>query len=110
METHTKPVEVTDQNFADKVEKATGLSVVDLWAVWCGPCRMIAPIVEELATEYAGKVSFFKLDVDNNPATAQKYMVRSIPTLLFFKDGKMVDTVIGALPKEKLVGVIKKHL
>lgn len=110
MEDHTKPVEVTDADFADKVENSEGLAVVDLWAVWCGPCKMIAPVLEELASEYAGKVSFFKLDVDNNPATAQKYTVRSIPTLLFFKNGEVVDTVIGALPKDKLMEVISKHL
>lgn len=110
MENHTKPVEVTDADFADKVENSEGLAVVDLWAVWCGPCKMIAPVLEELASEYAGKVSFFKLDVDNNPATAQKYTVRSIPTLLFFKNGEVVDTVIGALPKDKLMEVISKHL
>ena len=110
MENHSKPIEVTDLDFADKVENSKGLSVVDLWAVWCGPCKMIAPVVEELASEYAGKVSFFKLDVDNNPGTAQKYRVRSIPTLLFFKDGEVVETVIGALPKDKLEEVIGKHL
>ncbi len=110
MQEAVKPVEVTDQDFGEKVENAEGLSVVDLWAVWCGPCRMIAPIMEELAAEYAGKVSFYKLDVDSNQATAQKYMVRSIPTLLFFKDGKVVDTVIGALPKDKIVEVVEKHL
>jgi thioredoxin 1 len=110
MQEAVKPVEVTDQDFADKVEQANGLSVVDLWAVWCGPCRMITPIMEELASEYAGKVSFYKLDVDSNKATAQKYMIRSIPTLLFFKNGKVVDTVIGALPKDKIVEVVEKHL
>ena len=110
MQEAVKPAEVTDKDFTDRVENAKGLSVVDLWAVWCGPCRMIAPIMEELAGEYVGKVSFYKLDVDSNQATAQKYMVRSIPTLLFFKDGKVVDTIIGALPRDKIVEVINKHL
>jgi thioredoxin 1 len=110
MEDHSKPIEVTDNDFADKVENAQGLSVVDLWAEWCIPCKAIAPVMEELAIEYAGKVAFFKLDTDSNRGTSQKYMVRSIPTLLFFKDGKVVDTVIGAVPKESIVEVINRHM
>jgi len=110
MAEHVKPVDVTDQDFSDKVEKTQGLSVVDLGASWCGPCRIIEPIVAELASEYAGKVSFFKMDVDDNRNTAAKFMIRSVPTLLFFKGGKVVDTIVGAVPKEKLVETIKKHM
>jgi len=110
MEDNVKPVDVTDQDFSDKVEQAQGLAVVDLGASWCGPCKIIEPIVEELASEYAGKVSFFKMDVDDHRNTAAKFMIRSVPTLLFFKDGKVVDTVVGAVPKEKLVEAITKHM
>lgn len=84
-------VEVTDDNFAAEIEQNAGLAVVDFWATWCAPCRMIAPIVEALATEYAGKAKVAKLDVDNNQRTAARFNVRSIPTILFFKDGKLVD-------------------
>jgi thioredoxin 1 len=102
-------VEVTDQNFQE-VTGAAGLSMVDFWAVWCGPCRVVAPIVEQLADEYAGKVTVGKLDVDNNQRTATQFNVRSIPTILFFKEGKMVDQVIGAVPRAALESKIKQHL
>ncbi|MBM4404737.1 MAG: thioredoxin [Chloroflexi bacterium] len=97
-----KPVEVSDQNFEAQVLKAATPVVVDFWAVWCGPCRMIAPVVEELATEYDGKVSFVKLNVDENPETSMKYSVRAIPTLLIFKGGKPVDQIVGAVPKREI--------
>ncbi|MBI4200211.1 MAG: thioredoxin [Chloroflexi bacterium] len=100
------PVEVTDETFAEQVEKATTPVLVDFWAEWCYPCKMIAPAVEELAREYDGKVRFVKLDVDANPQTAIKFSIRSIPTLLLFKNGKPVDQVIGAVPK----AVLKKRL
>jgi thioredoxin 1 len=102
-------VEVTDQNFQE-VTGAPGLSMVDFWAVWCGPCRIVAPIVEQLADEYAGKVTVGKLDVDSNQRTATQYNVRSIPTILFFKEGKVVDQVIGAVPRAALESKIKQHL
>ena len=102
-------VEVTDQNFTD-VTGSAGLSMVDFWAVWCGPCRIVAPIVEQLADEYAGKVTVGKLDVDSNQRTASQYNVRSIPTILFFKEGKVVDQVIGAVPRAALESKIKHHL
>jgi thioredoxin 1 len=102
-------VEVTDQNFQE-VTGAAGLSMVDFWAVWCGPCRIVAPIVEQLADEYAGKVTVGKLDVDNNQRTATQFNVRSIPTILFFKEGKVVDQVIGAVPRAALESKIKQHL
>jgi thioredoxin 1 len=102
-------VEVTDQNFTD-VTGSAGLSMVDFWAVWCGPCRIVAPIVEQLADEYVGKVTVGKLDVDSNQRTASQYNVRSIPTILFFKEGKVVDQVIGAVPRAALESKIKQHL
>lgn len=97
-----QPFAVTDNDFDEKVVKADKPVLVDFWAEWCAPCRMIAPIVEELAQEYDGKVSFTKVDVDSNPQTALSYGIRSIPTLLVFKDGKPVDQVIGAVPKAAL--------
>ena len=100
---------VTDESFEADVEKANGLTVVDFWATWCAPCRMIAPILDQLATEYAGKVTVTKLDVDQNVRTATRFNVRSIPTLLFFKDGKLVDQVVGAVPKQALETKIKQH-
>ena len=104
-------VTVTDDTFADSVEHSSVLVIVDFWAVWCGPCRLIAPIMEQLADEYADKgVTVGKLDVDHNPASAARFGVRSIPSILFFKDGKHVDTVVGAVPKPALVQRIATHL
>lgn len=102
-------VEVKDDNFAAEIEQYEGLAVVDFWATWCAPCRMIAPIVEALATEYAGKAKVAKLDVDNNQRTAARFNVRSIPTILFFKDGKLVDQVVGAVPRPALEAKFKEH-
>ncbi|MCZ6756168.1 MAG: thioredoxin [Gemmatimonadetes bacterium] len=96
--------QVTDGSFAAEV--AEGLVLVDFWATWCGPCQIVAPILEDLAGEYAGKIKVAKLDVDSNPQTAQKFNVRSIPSILFFKDGELVDTVVGAVPKDMLQGKI----
>lgn len=98
-----KPVTITDQNFETEVLKSSQPVLIDFWAVWCGPCRAIAPIVEQLAGEYDGKVKIGKLDVDENPDTAVKYGVRSIPTLLLFKNGQVVDTIIGAVQKNVIV-------
>ena len=110
MSTTGATVAVTDDTFATAVEQATGLVLVDFWAEWCGPCKMIAPTLDQLATEYAGKVTIAKLDVDTNQRTSMKFNVRSIPSLLLFKDGKHVDTVIGLVPKAALVERIQKHL
>lgn len=104
------PIQVTDQTFATEIESSNGLAMVDFWAAWCGPCRMVAPVVEQLAQEYAGKVKVAKLDVDNNPQTAQRFNVRSIPSILFFKDGQHVETVVGAVPKPHLEKKIEQHL
>jgi thioredoxin 1 len=98
-----KPLHFTDGNFEDDVLKADTPVLVDFWATWCGPCRMIAPIVEELAVEYEGKAKIGKLDVDSNQQTAIKYGVRSIPTILIFKGGQLKDTIVGAVPKNQLV-------
>ena len=100
---------VSDADFEAEVLNATGPVVVDFWAEWCGPCRMIAPILEQLSSEYEGKVKVTKLDVDANIKTGSRFNVRSIPTLLFFKDGKLVDQVIGAVPKAQLAAKFDQH-
>ena len=100
---------VTDADFQAQVEQHDGLAVVDFWATWCGPCRMIAPIVEQLAGEYDGRAKVLKLDVDHNQQTATKFNIRSIPQILFFKNGKVVDTVVCAVPKSVLEGKFKEH-
>jgi thioredoxin 1 len=97
-----KPVEITDTNFEQEVLKSTQPVLIDFWATWCGPCRMIAPAVEELAGEYEGRARIGKLDVDNNQESALKYGVRSIPTILLFKNGEVVDRIVGAVPKNKI--------
>jgi thioredoxin 1 len=104
----SKPIEVTDATFKEIIEKHP-LVVVDCWAPWCGPCCMVAPIIEELARDYAGKVLFGKLNVDENPAIAMQYQIMSIPTLLVFNHGKLVDRIIGALPKQMLEPKITRH-
>ncbi|HCZ3349265.1 TPA: thioredoxin [Staphylococcus aureus] len=101
-------VKVTDADFDSKVE--SGVQLVDFWATWCGPCKMIAPVLEELAADYEGKADILKLDVDENPSTAAKYEVMSIPTLIVFKDGQPVDKVVGFQLKENLAEVLDKHL
>ena len=111
MATSEMILEVTDVTFADEVEKGPGIQMVDFWAVWCGPCRLVAPIVGELAEQYKDKgVHVSKLDVDANPKTTTRFRVMSIPSILFFKDGVLIDTVVGAVPKAQLEERIKKHL
>jgi thioredoxin len=105
-----KLVEITDDNFETEVIKSDKPVLIDFWAVWCGPCKLIAPIVEELATDYDGKVKIGKLDVDSNQQTSIKFGVRSIPSLLLFKDGKLKETIIGAVPKKHIVDKINSVL
>jgi thioredoxin 1 len=107
---NTSAVQVSDSSFATEIEQADGLVLVDFWATWCGPCQIVAPILEQLAGEYAGKAKVAKVDVDANQRTAMRFNVRSIPSILFFKNGQHVDTVIGAVPKATLEGKIKQHL
>lgn len=103
------PVEMSDADLDEHTNKYN-MVVVDCWAPWCGPCRMIHPIVDELAKEMQGKVVFGKLNVDNNQATAAKYGIMSIPSLLVFKEGKLVDRIVGAMPKPMLKAKIEPHL
>ncbi|MGC9333973.1 MAG: thioredoxin [Anaerolineae bacterium] len=105
-----KPIQVTGDTFEDVVLGAEIPTVVDFWAVWCGPCKMIAPVLEDIAEEYDSKLQVVKLDVDNNMETAMKYGVMSIPTLILFKDGKAAERIIGFLPKEKLLKKLEPHL
>jgi thioredoxin 1 len=103
-------IEVTDDNFESEILKSDTPALVDFWAVWCGPCRQIAPTVEALASEYKGKLKVGKLNVDDHQQVPQRYGIRSIPTLLVFKGGEVVDQIIGAVPRAKLEESIKKHL
>jgi len=103
-------LEITDANFDELVLKSDKPVLVDLWAEWCGPCRMVGPVVEELAKEYEGKAVVGKLNVDHNPNVSMKFGIRSIPTLLFFKGGQLVDRQVGAVPKAALEGKLKAQL
>lgn len=105
-----KPVAVTDATFEAEVLKSPLPVLVDFWAVWCGPCKMIAPVVDEIAKEYAGKLKVVKMDVDNNMRVPMDLSIRSIPTLMVFKGGKVVEQVIGAVPKKGLLDKIQPHL
>ncbi|NOZ28980.1 MAG: thioredoxin [Chloroflexi bacterium] len=105
-----KPVVVTDATFEEEVLQSDIPVLTDFWAEWCGPCKMIAPILEEIAEEYDGKLKVAKLDVDQNPATMTTYGIMSIPTLILFKNGEEVERLIGAMPKARLLSKIKPHL
>lgn len=105
--TDMKPVELTDSNFNDEI--ASGLTLVDFWAPWCGPCRIIAPVIEELAGQYEGRVKIGKVNVDENPVTQGQYRVMSIPTLILFKDGQPIEGVVGAQPKRAFETLLDKH-
>ncbi|MFA7288595.1 MAG: thioredoxin [Melioribacteraceae bacterium] len=105
-----KPFTFTDSNFDSEIAATDKPVIVDFWATWCGPCRAIAPVIEELATEYDGKAVVGKLDVDENPNIAVKFGVRSIPTVLFIKNGEVKDTIIGALPKAAFADRLQKLL
>lgn len=102
-----EPLHLTDDNFQKEVLEASEPVLVDFWATWCGPCRLIAPIIDELAEEYDGTVRVGKVDVDNNQKVAMQYGIRSIPSLLIFKDGKVVATIVGAVPKSQIVDRLK---
>jgi len=104
----SKPIEVTEETFEQEVINSKVPTVVDFWAVWCGPCKVIAPYMEEFASKYDGKVKVAKVNVDNSPNIAVKYGIRSIPTVIFFKDGKMVDQIIGNSPKSQFQERIDK--
>src|SRR3989454_6101598 len=104
-----KPILLSDASFSSEISKYP-LMVVDFWAAWCGPCRTVAPIIEQLAKEYAGRVAFGKLNVDENPLTSGEFQVQSIPTLLIFRDGQPVDGIIGAAPKYQIESKLKAQL
>lgn len=101
---------VTDDTFEEEILKASGSVLVDYWADWCGPCKMIAPILEEIADEYAGKIKVAKLNIDENPSTPPKYGIRGIPTLMLFKDGNVEATKVGALSKSQLTAFIDSNI
>ena len=110
MTTETSLLHVTDKNFSVEVLNADLPVLVDFWATWCAPCRSISPIVEDLAKDFMGKVKVAKLNIDENPGTPSQYGVRGIPTLILFKGGKVVDQIVGAVPKSRLVALVEKAL
>jgi thioredoxin 1 len=100
----------TDQNLDTEVLKNSELTMVDFWAAWCGPCKALAPTLDTLADEFSGRVKIYKMNVDENPSSAQRFKIRSIPTILFLKNGEVVDQIQGNLPKDTFVNTINKHL
>lgn len=107
---HSKPITVTDANFAAEVEHSPLPTLLDMWAPWCGPCRMIAPVVEELATELVGRVRVGKLNVDENPLTAERFNIRGIPALLLLKEGREIDRIVGVQPKSEIVRRLERAI
>lgn len=105
-----QPIHLSDSTFEQEVIKSELPVLIDFWAAWCGPCRMIAPVIDELALEYDGKAKICKLDVDSNQNTAMQFGIRSIPTILIFKGGEVVDTIVGAVPKEQILNKLKSHI
>lgn len=100
----------SDSGFEQEVLKAEGICLVDFWAEWCGPCKMLAPVIEEIADELAGKIKVFKMNVDENPSTPPKYQIRGIPTLILFKAGEPIEQIVGNQPKDAILGTVQKHL
>jgi thioredoxin 1 len=105
-----KPIELTDANFKSEVLESAVPVLVDFWAVWCGPCKMVAPVVEEIAAEFDGKLKVGKIDVDQNPETSMQFGIRSIPTIMIFRGGKVVEQIIGAVPKKNLLEKLSAHV
>lgn len=102
--------EVNDQNFAEEVLNASSPVLVDFWAPWCGPCRLVSPVVDEIAKEYDGKLKVVKVNTDDNPETASNYHISGIPSLLLFKEGQVADQIVGAVPKAKLSNMVSQHV
>lgn len=107
---NTKPLDVNDQQFQKEISGSNEPVLVDFWASWCGPCKMVAPVLEELAADYGGKVKVLKVNVDENPDTASRYSIMSIPTMILFKNGEPIQTLIGFRNKEELKGIIDPNL
>jgi len=105
-----QPLHITESTYQSEVLESNIPVVIDFWATWCGPCKMIAPIIDEMATEFEGKAKICKVDVDNNQGIAVQLGIRSIPTVMIFKGGKVVDTIVGAVPKAQIVGRLNEHL
>ncbi len=103
-------LEATDTNFQADILGSQDIALVDFWAAWCGPCRMLAPTIETIADEFAGKAKSYKMNVDENPKTPESFNIRGIPTVMIFKGGKMVETIVGNRPKEAYIEAIQKHL
>ena len=110
MSTNANVHNVTDANFSAEVVKNSQLTLVDLWAEWCGPCKALGPTIDALADQFAGKMKVCKMNVDENPTTPTQFKIRGIPTLLFFKDGQLVDQLVGNQPKEAIASTIQRHL
>jgi len=106
---YSKPIDLSDKTFMRFIKDNT-MAVIDVWAPWCGPCRIVSPIIEEIAKDYAGRIAFGKLNVDENQRVARQYGIMGIPTLLVFKEGKLVDQIVGAMPREMLEQRIIRHL
>lgn len=102
--------EIKDSDFEQEVIKNSNVSVVDFWAAWCGPCKMLSPVIDEVSEELSGKANFFKVNVDENPIISNTFRIASIPTVMVFKDGKVVDTMVGFRPKQQVKSLIEKHL